>query len=294
MAKSPKGYLGQVASKLNKIDRSHFNLLENLLIFKVLDNLSVPAESGVEFRISRNETDEQGICLLIRIDDSKDPVVANHELRPDYLSLYLSGEKCICTIIEMKGRGEEDAGHGLEQIKAFYYKLRLELKKHLSAKFEIEIQGILLTAYGSQVPAPKIAKLRQEGLTVLPVQYNNRAELFPYISKRVDLTERYAHRNCRQPRKFSELEGIFSSCAMSSSIEPRSEKIGMGAFNGIHVDYALSHDGYATLTARNREIKLTVSTQDQTRFDRIRDDLEASGLDSKILLERIEPLPLNN
>ena len=104
------------ADKKGKIDQEKFNFLENLLIFRTMEELSVPPESSVSFRIGREEADS-GICLLIHIDDQAYPIFEADESRPDYLAIYLHGSGCICTIIEMKSKSGKNLKHGVEQIK---------------------------------------------------------------------------------------------------------------------------------------------------------------------------------
>ena len=79
--------------------------------------MSVPAESGVKFSISR-QRGEPGIYLLIHIDNQRFPVFEADVPRPDYLALYFHGSGCLCTIIEMKSKDNKKLEHGLEQIKS--------------------------------------------------------------------------------------------------------------------------------------------------------------------------------
>ena len=145
------------ANKKGDINRNLFNFLENLLVFRTLEKMSVPSESGVKFRISR-QTNDAGICLLIHIDDQLFSII-DEGPRPDYLAVYLHGTGCICTIIEMKGRSEKNLKHGLDQISALADRLKSELGKNLPAHFRIHIQGLLLCPFNSQVPSSLIQSM---------------------------------------------------------------------------------------------------------------------------------------
>ena len=136
MPRQPASLQQLRANKEGGIDASQFSFLENLLVFRTLPILSVPAESGVKFSISRQEG-ESGICLLIHIDKQRFPIFEADVPRPDYLALYFHGSGCICTIIEMKSKDNKKLEHGLEQIKSLADRLKAEFKKHLPRAFEL-------------------------------------------------------------------------------------------------------------------------------------------------------------
>ena len=190
MPRQPVNLQKHRANKDGKINTTLFNFLENLLVFRTLADLSVPPESSVKFRISRQEG-EPGICLLIHVDDEMFPIVDADVPRPDYLALYLHGDGCICTIIEMKSTHSRELKHGLEQIKSLADRLKNEFTEHLPPRFKLSIQGILLCQTNAQVPSSLIQKMANDGLTIFPAQCNSRAELYPYTSQKNDLKKRF-------------------------------------------------------------------------------------------------------
>ena len=270
------------ADKTGRIDQGKFNFLENLLVFRTMEDLSVPPESSVSFRISREEHDE-GVCLLIHIDNQAHPVFDADEARPDYLAVYLHGSGCICTIIEMKSKAGKNLKHGLEQIKTLADKLRHEFGECLPKRFDMHIQGIQLSQFNSEVPGETIAQMAAKGLTILPIQYSNRAELFPYISQRNTLKTRFTN-NPRRPAQQGPLEHLLSRSSLSDRLvspQTMSEK-------GLCVSYVLSEeDEAATLIVRAKRCIFLINERTTTHADRIRQDIENNGLQEKFLVEAL-------
>lgn len=162
------------------------------LVLRALASRQVPAESGVRFAIS-SKAKEDGICLLFKVDDPDAPILEDGP-RPDYLAVHVTGEQCLLTIIEMKGTEEKNVEHGIEQIRAMYRRLRQEMGSSLPGSWRrARIQGLLLTPYNAHVNHKRIEEARKEGVEILPLQYHHQAELYPYISKPVSRTARYAH-----------------------------------------------------------------------------------------------------
>lgn len=148
-----------LADKSGKINTNVFNFVENLLVFRTMEILSVQPESGVKFRISRQ--DDPGICLLIHVDNKCFPVVDEGVSRPDYLAIYLHGDHCICTIIEMKSTAEKNLKHGVEQIKTLAGLLKSEFKIQLPRNLELTVQGILLCSANAGVPNALISQVEK-------------------------------------------------------------------------------------------------------------------------------------
>lgn len=273
------------ANKSGNINTTLFNFLENLLVFRTLDDLSVPAESGVKFSLSRQQG-EAGICLLIHIDNQRFPVFEADVPRPDYLAVYLHGKGCLCTIIEMKSRDNKKLEHGLEQIKSLADRLKVEFKEHLPRGFELKVQGILLCQINAQVPNPKIQKMAKDGLIIFPAQCNDRAELYPYISQTNDLKSRFVNKPCRNPIERGTIEQMMSCDALSKrlmdkSAESRSDK-------GLHINFVLSENEYAVLATRARKCVFFVKEQGDEHRQRLSADIIANGLEGKF---DVEPMP---
>ncbi|MEW6211616.1 MAG: hypothetical protein AB1631_24835, partial [Acidobacteriota bacterium] len=181
MAKKSKNPWDTLKSKPDVLNWEAFHLLENLLIF-CAEKDRVGDESGVLFRISA-DPERKSLCVLFNIDRKKDPLIRQARMwRPDYLVLYADRQTCILTIVELKGRSEKDASHGVDQIKTFRDILKQEMGKHLP-RFEVVFQAILLTPPNSQLPLKKISEEKNRGFVILPLQCHHKFELFPYISR---------------------------------------------------------------------------------------------------------------
>jgi hypothetical protein len=155
----------------------------------------VDKESGVHFRIS-SKAKEEAICLLFEIDRKRDPLIPFEEgPRPDFVVFYASGDTYLCTIVEMKGKDKKKLEHGIDQIIHVRDKLKEQLQHYFPKLLpKIKFQGILLTPTGSSVPNEKIEKIRQQqNFIIVVLQWDHKAELFNYISKKNAWDERYKH-----------------------------------------------------------------------------------------------------
>ena len=278
------------ANKDGNINKSLFNFLENLLVFRTMEELAVPSESGVKFRITRQEN-EPGICLLIHIDNQLFPVIEEGVPRPDYLAVYLHGNGCLCTIIDMKGRDQKRLEHGVIQIKELADTLKQEFTKHLPSNFRLHIQGILLCPFNAQVPNNLIREMSNSGLTILPAQCNDRAELYPYISKKNELKNRFQS-NQRHPTSLSPIETMLSQRALKSRIsdELTIKRGGEGLGDGLHINYGLSDSEYATLITRGKKCVFVVKEHGKKCLEEIRADIDVNGLGHKF---DVVPMPEN-
>ncbi len=215
------------------------NVLERLLIECVQRTRAVPSESGVRFHVNVPADAEGSVCLIFHVDLARDPLVAAGP-RPDYLVLYGTRDGVILTIVEMKGRGEQDLTHGVDQIEAFAGLLRRQLKEHVPGKLRVVVQGILLMAHGAHAPLHKLGEMNRRGLVIAPVAYHHSAELFPYISRPLRLEGFvYRHETVRTPRPFSRLEQIMADNKLPARIDDAfcRERRAPGR-PGIYVNYA--------------------------------------------------------
>jgi hypothetical protein len=277
------------ANKNGNINTTLFNFLENLLVFRTLEELSVPAESRVKFSISRQEG-EPGICLLIHIDHEKFPIFEEGVPRPDYLAIYLHGDGCICTIIEMKSKENKNLEHGLDQIKSLADRLKTEFAEHLPPRFRLVIQGILLCRNNAQVPNPKILKMAQDGLTIFPALCDNRAELYPYVSREHKLKDGFKN-NLRHPTDQSPVEEMMSRNTLNKRLSDNLSEArpGAGAGTGLHINFVLSDsDEYAVLMTRKKKCVFVVKEQGDEHQQRLLRDIVANGLEDKF---DVEPMP---
>ena len=279
-SKNPADILSR---KKDKLDWETFTFLENLLVFCLCQSKSVPAESGVKFQINLKENDDS-ICLLFNTDRRRDSLFRNDEIKPDYMVLYVKKDLCLCTIIEMKGTTEKGAKHGIDQIKTLHTRLKEEIKNNLPNKFKVKFQAILLTQFNADIPRNLIAQERSKGLTILPLQYNNRAELFDYISKENQITEKYIHENIKQSSSDFFVEKIFVTSALHERIADNFSLANKDKTNNsekIYINYCLADEGYAALAIDNAEMKIGVKEGDENFADKIKNDLLKLGLEEK-------------
>ncbi|HLO87355.1 MAG TPA: hypothetical protein VK203_20440 [Nostocaceae cyanobacterium] len=243
-----------------KLDWHNFNFLENLLIFCTLPERIAPQESGVAFRITV-DCQDKCLCILFGIDRRDDPLIREQALkRPDYMSLYINENLCICTIIEMKGTNRNSNDNGIEQILTFRDYLKNEIDKHLTTKLKIKYQGILLTPYNASVPLERIKKEASNGFIILPIQYDKKAELYNYISRLNKFTDKYKHQEITQSAPLF-IEELLTKKALPKRINavPYTKSSNNAEKEGICIDYLLSDDGdYLTLFSNRDSILIDI------------------------------------
>lgn len=280
MAKSKNPY-EILKQKENKLNWSEFNFLENLLIFCTEPTRRVPHENGMCFVISATPKDKS-ICILFKTDRND---LIKEGKKPDYMALYIKENKCICTIIEMKGgKGNED---GIDQI--IKLKDLLEEKvKHLPKTFKVKFQGILLIPPTSQIPGIKINKVKD--FEIVALQSFANAELFPYISKLIRKTDLYKK---GKPRKnnLNFIEEILMKQALPERIKDSFyHKYSDFIYKkeGIYINYAHPEmDNYAVLFANNDDAVIAAS-EDNFR-KQIHRELKNIGGEKNIHFEKSQP-----
>jgi hypothetical protein len=275
--------------KKDKLDWQNFNFLENLLVFCTVPGRSVPKESGVHFRITL-DSENQAICILFEIDRRNDPLIRNQALkRPDYMSVYIDSNSCICTIIEMKGKNHNSLENGIEQILRLKEILQTEISNHLPSKLKIKYQGILLTPYNSQPPLKKIAEIASNGFIILPIQYNNKAELFPYVSRKNEITEiskKYNHQEITESTPLF-IEEILTTRALPKRIQDEYYSKNFSKSQdreGIYINYLLPNDtDYITLFSNRQFIEINM--QESEDKEKIKDELILLNLINRLAIK---------
>jgi len=276
-----------LSRKKDKLDWENFNFLENLLVFCVSPERNAPRESkgGVQFHINP-QPERDCLCLMFHIDRQKDPLITGQGIkRPDYMVLFIENDYWICTVVEMKGATEKGFKHGIEQVKVLRDRLREELKVSAS-KVKIKFQAIMMIPAQSQIPRKLIEKEEQQGLIILPLQYDHKAELFNYVSKINKLTERYVHEEIRPPREDSKVENILMNCALQERLNDKfavSNKDKTTNGQGIYINYALlpNEKDYAALAIDNSGMKIGVKESGSRFENKIKSDLGKLGLKPK-------------
>ncbi|WP_437671083.1 hypothetical protein [Sorangium sp. So ce131] len=292
MAKKSKAPRDLLAAKGDKLDWSRFNFLENLLVFCGLATRSVPPESGVQFQIS-SVVKKDGICLLFAIDRKRDPLMPAAGIKPDYLAIHVTSERCLCTIIEMKGRDQKNLEHGIDQIRALRDMLHKEAAERLPATCKIKFQGILLAPHNAQLPLPRLQKEAKAGFTILPIRYTHKAELSPYVRKLNALTEQYVHQ--KLPREKDELnliEALLARCALDVRIKDDFHARHVRSHReraGIYLNYAHPHgpaEVYLALAANNGRAVLAAPEPASAFVDEVRSELDRLKLGWAKRIER--------
>lgn len=294
--KSLRDLLKEKSSR-TRLNWPEYNFLENLLVFCLLSNRSVPKESGISFSITIEETDAS-VCLLFKIDRTSDPLVRDPKTpRPDYLAFYCSNGTCILTIIEMKGG--KDTSRALDQIIAFKQILRTEFQKHLPGRFasRVALQGILLHSSQQQVPLERIKRQEKEGFVVLPLGYHQRAELLTYVSKENRLTDsgklvRYSHYRGRgQGRAFNSLEAILVNGSLHTRIRDEifSERfLNHPGRTGVYLNYAGNDSEYCALIVGTDDVTIACTGEHQKLLEFVRAELGKIGAQNAFRAEVIE------
>ncbi|WP_168537108.1 hypothetical protein [Anabaena sp. UHCC 0253] len=272
--------------KKDKLDWQNFNFLENMLVFCTVPGRSVPKESGVHFRITL-DSQNQAICILFEIDRRNDPLIRNQALkRPDYMSLYIDSNSCICTIIEMKGKNHNSLENGIEQILKLKQILQTEISNHLPSKLKVKYQGILLTPYNSQVPSKKLVEVASKGFIILPVQYDNKAELYPYVSKPNKITDKYNHHEITESTALF-IEEMLTKRALPKRIHDEYYSSNFLVGNdreGIYINYLLPNDtDYITLFANTKYTEINID--DNEDKEKIKNELEILNLINRLAIK---------
>ncbi len=272
--------------KKDKLDWQNFNFLENLLVFCTVPGRSVPKESGVHFRITL-DSENQAICILFEIDRRNDPLIRNQALkRPDYMSLYLDSNSCICTIIEMKGKNHNSLENGIEQILKLKEILQNEISDYLPSKLKVKYQGILLTPYNSQIPFKKIAELASNGFIILPIQYDHKAELYPYVSKSNKITDKYNNQEITESTALL-IEEILTTRALPKRVQDEYYSKNFSNTQdreGIYINYLLPNDtDYITLFSNRQFIEINM--QESEDKEKIKDELILLNLINRLAIK---------
>ena len=290
--KQAASYLEAAENKPDKLDWKTFNFLENLLVFCPMKQLSVPAESGVQFGISREARDDM-LCILFQIDRIPDALVTDKSKpRPDYLVLYKTSNACIFTIIEMKGRTENGLEHGIEQMIYLRNRLREEFTAHFPMGLSATFQGILLCPQNAQVPLKQIETEARKGFVVSPLLYHHKAELFPYVSTVHKTPARYEHQALSHNDAFNFVEHLLIHRAMPHREQDAQFHSHYKPDNcaGIYINYALSNDReYASLTVDDKQKPVVfVNAESDDYPEKIKAVLEAVGWKTKFPCRKLE------
>lgn len=244
----------KIVCKSDKLDWSGYNFLENMLLFCITENLSVPEEGSIRFHLNRIDQ-QTSFCLLFHFDRSPDPLVREEgQPRPDYVAFYFEKDQVICTIIEMKGTKEHNLKHGVQQILKGHEILKKEISTHLPRKLKIIYQGILLAPLNSEFPNREIDKtLRKSNFVIKPMQVMKAADLSSFISKQLTANDvkiansgSNSSPSCPKTSSGSDTPQLIGQFLAKRGLRLRKNESTRPEF-GICVDYFLREEGYMSL-----------------------------------------------
>jgi len=253
--------------KKDKLNWQNFNFLENMLVFSTMRTMpgrNAPPESGIHFRITL-DSQNKAICILFKIDrdhQKNDPLIRDKKLRrPDYMCLYIDSESCICTIIEMKGKTIDELKRGIDQILQLKEILQFEIFNHLSTKLKVKYQGILLTTPNADIPLKKITQVNSPDFKIVSLKCDQKAELYPYVSKSNDFKDRYKHQKITESKPLC-IEKILTTRSLPKRIpdEYYSKNFSNSQDReGIYINYLLPNDtDYITLLSNTTLIEINM------------------------------------
>jgi hypothetical protein len=202
------------------------------------------------------------------------------------MSLYIDSNSCICTIIEMKGKNHNSLENGIEQILKLKEILQNEISDYLPSKLKVKYQGILLTPYNSQIPFKKIAELAANGFIILPIQYDHKAELYPYVSKLNKITDKYNHQEITESMALL-IEEILTKIALPKRIEDdyysRNFVIKRDR-KGIYINYLLpDKTDYITLLSNTKFTEVNIEENEYQQ--KIKDELQLLNLINRLAIK---------
>jgi hypothetical protein len=189
----------------------------------------------------------------------------------------------------MKGTNKNSTSTGIEQITTFRDILKKEIAAHATTKLKYKLQAILLTPYNANIPQKAINKEAEKGFIILPIQYNFKAELYPYVSKtysKADLSKiNYIHDEQHQESDCLLIEKLL---AKQASDKRKQDNYYLCKFNptkdrqGIYIDYPVSSDrDWITLLTdpQGKKVQLAYCSDDsQSSIDQIQEEIKNLNL----------------
>ena len=128
--------------------------------------------------------------------------------------------------------------------------------------------------------------MAKDGLTIFPAQCNNRAELYPYISKENNLKSRFENKPRRSPVDRGPIEQMMSCDTLSKRLPDKSAEARRDT--GLHINFVLSEaNEYAALATRAKKCVFLIKGQGDEHRRRLEADVAVNGLQSKFTVEPI-------
>ncbi|WP_016949814.1 hypothetical protein [Anabaena sp. PCC 7108] len=186
----------------------------------------------------------------------------------------------------MKGKNHNSLENGIEQILRLKEILQTEISNHLPYKLKFQFQGILLTPHNSQIPSKKIAEVASKGFIILPIQYDNKAELYPYVAKKNKLTEKYNHQEITESTALF-IEQILTTRALPKRIHDdyySSNFLVRNDREGIYINYLLPNDtDYITLSSNTKYTEINIEENEDK--EKIKAELELLNLINRLAIK---------
>jgi len=215
--------------------------------------------------------------VIFHIDSNDDGLCSKDEIRPDYLVFYSSPKMCIATIIELKGCESKSQEHGVRQIVAFKKKLRAAIAAHLPRKMKVNIQGILLTPYNSQVPLKLILREQESGFNICSVQCGQKAELYRYVTQLIsprtkeDPKEKLPY----EKEEFNWIEKVIVGKADVKKFNPTFfNSVRYSEADSVYASYDIGGI-HVSLFTDNSNAKINVGKKDTALIDKLKGELGA-------------------
>ncbi|GBD52812.1 hypothetical protein BGM30_19050 [Microcystis aeruginosa NIES-298] len=185
----------------------------------------------------------------------------------------------------MKGTNKNSTSTAIEQITTFRDILKKEIADHVTSKLKYKLQAILLTPYNADIPRKAIKEEEEKGFIILPIPYNSKAELYPYVSKthrKADLSKKnYSH---DEQHKESDCLLIENLLARQASDKRKQDNYYSCKFTpakdrqGIYIDYQVSSDqDWITLLTdpQGKKVQLAYCSDDsQSSIDQIQEEIK--------------------
>jgi hypothetical protein len=190
----------------------------------------------------------------------------------------------------MKGTNKNSTSTGIEQITTFRDILKQEIADHATTKLKYKLQAILLTPYNADIPRKAIAEEAAKGFIILPIQYDSKAELYPYVSKTYrqgDLSKIHYNHEEHQESDCLLIENLLARQASDKrkqdnyysyerKFTPAKDR------QGIYIDYQVSSDqDWITLLTdpQGKKVQLAYCSDDsQSSIDQIQEEIKNLNL----------------
>jgi hypothetical protein len=261
------------------------------------------ADSQVQFRVNLR-TSDNGICVLFHIDHRYQEVFDDKGVHPDYLCLYVSGQSCVCTVIELKRSSADEA---VRQIERFAARLKEEFRRRLPARLRLHVQGMIVSA-NAEAPHERLDRLHSSGLTIRFHVMHDTLDVREFVTKKLSSDDIYRRSQARgvgtgkarhgvpgpQPeaaRRASFVERLLRTRATprQASFRTSSGRQVYSGTEGIAVRYVAQADETIYLHAAPEEKTLRFLTRRNGGCaERLRSDIRNANVERKVVVEHLD------